>query len=284
MLGAVSLRALVVLVLALSAVGCARQVLFPSASPSAAITLVGTLARPKGPGPFPAVVLLHGCGGVVPQTRRWAKWLAARGYVALVVDSFTSRGVQGDCLPEGQDDLPNTARLEDAFGALQYLRRQSFVVPDRIAAMGWSQGGVFSMAVVNGPSLERARRRGMEVPEPGFAAAIGLYPGGCFSLLNEQVTRPLLVLIGGADDWTLPATCTEMADRMRARGAEVSLAVYLGAYHYFDVEEQALQFLPQVGNRNKPGGCCGATVGYQREAATRAYHDVEAFLARHLKP
>jgi dienelactone hydrolase len=283
MLPGVRRGVLVTAALALALSGCARQVLFPSASTGSPATLVGTLARPEGPGPFPAVVLLHGCGGVVPQTRRWAQWLAAHGYVALAVDSFTPRGITGDCLPEGQDDLASTARFEDAFGALRHLQRQPFVRPDRIAAMGWSQGGVFSMAVVNGPSLDRARARGVDVSGPGFAAAIGLYPGGCFSLLDERVIRPLLVLIGGADDWTLPETCGEMAQRMRARGADVTLVVYPGAYHYFDVEGQALTFLPQVGNRNKPGGCCGATVGYQHEAATRAYGDVEAFLARHLK-
>ena len=51
-----------------------------------------------------------------------------------------------------------------------------------MAAIGWSQGGVYAMAVINGPSLERARRRGVALPATGFAAGIGVYPGGCFSL------------------------------------------------------------------------------------------------------
>jgi dienelactone hydrolase len=265
------------------AAGCASHVIFPSASPQAPVRLAGALFRPEGAGPFPAVVLLHGCGGVVPQTHRWARWFSARGYVTLVVDSFTSRGIVGDCLPEGPSDLPNTARFEDAFGALRYLQGRPFVRPDRIAAVGWSQGGVFAMSVVNGESLERARARGMDVPAVGFAAGVGIYPGGCFSLIHERAVRPLLVLIGGADDWTSPRTCQDMVDGMRGRGSDASLVIYPGAYHYFDVEDQPRTYLPQVGNRNKPGGCCGATVGYDPDAAARAREDVERFLARHLK-
>ena len=45
---------------------------------------------------------------------------------------------------------------------------------------------------------------------PGFRASVGFYPGGCYSLVHELVTRPLLVLLGDADDWTTPPSCVEM--------------------------------------------------------------------------
>jgi dienelactone hydrolase len=153
---------------------------------------------------------------------------------------------------------------------------------DRIAAIGWSQGGVYAISVINGPSLERARKRGVELPSVGFAAGIGVYPGGCFSLVNERVIRPLLVLIGGADDWTPAAKCEEMVTAMRSRGADTSIVIYPGAYHYFDVEGQPLTMLADVDNDAKPGGH-GATVAYQTAAARDAQRQVEAFLARYLK-
>jgi dienelactone hydrolase len=46
------------------------------------------MARHAGPGPFPAVVLLHGCGGYHSSMMSWTDRLAAWGYVALSVDSF----------------------------------------------------------------------------------------------------------------------------------------------------------------------------------------------------
>jgi len=139
-----------------------------------------------------------------------------------------------------------------------------------------------AIAAVNGPSLERARRRGVTLPSPGFAAAIGVYPGGSYSLVNELVTRPLLILMGEADDWTLPGPCVEMVANMRRQGADASVVLYPGAVHYFDVVSQPRTYLPDVGNRNKPGECCGATVGYDAEAFVDARRRVEEFFGYHL--
>jgi dienelactone hydrolase len=266
--------------------GCAaltgrQTVRFPSATPGAPVTIEATLVRPAGPGPSPAVVQLHGCAGIEAQSFRWARWLAERGYVALVVDSFGPRRLAGDCR-SGPDDPPITARFDDAFGALRYLQSLPEVRADRVAAIGWSQGGVYAMAVINGPSLERARGRGVALPATGFAAGIGMYPGGCFSLVKEQVVRPLLVLIGEADDWTPAAKCREMVEAMRSRGADAGIVTYPGAYHYFDVEGQRLEVLRQVENDNRPGGF-GATVSYQAEAAADAHRRIEEFLGRHLR-
>jgi dienelactone hydrolase len=97
------------------------------------------------------------------------------------------------------------------------------------------------MSVVNGPSLQRAAARGVKV-EPGFAAGVGVYPGGCKSLIPQLAVRPLLVLIGGADDWTPPSFCQQMVDSMKSRGADATIVVYPGAYHYFDVEEQKREY------------------------------------------
>jgi len=270
--------------------GCAstvrQTVRFPNATPGAPVTIDATLIRPAGPGPFPAVVQLHGCAGVEAQSFRWARWFAERGYVALVVDSFAPRHARSDCR-SGPDEPPITARFDDAFGALRYLQSRPEVRAARVAAIGWSQGGVYAMAVINGPSLERARTRGVAMPTigsttGGFAAGIGVYPGGCFSLVGEQVIRPLLVLIGEADDWTPATKCREMVEAMRSRGADATIVTYPGAYHYFDVEGQRLEVQAQVENDNRPGGF-GATVSYQADAAADAYRRVEDFLARHLK-
>jgi len=274
------------LVLAVCAGSCVRavdtvRVSFRNVTPGAPQDIAATLVRPSGQGPFPAVVQLHGCAGVEAQSFRWARWFADHGYVAMVVDSFGPRRVNGDCR-EGPDEPPITARFDDAFGALRYLQSLPDVRGDRVGAIGWSQGGVYAMAAINGPSLERARQRGVELPRIGFAAGIGVYPGGCPSLVKEQVIRPLLVLIGGADDWTPAAQCNEMVRAMRSRGSDATIVIYPGAYHYFDVEGQRLEVLADVENEVKPSGY-GATVSYQAEAAADAYRQVEAFFARHLK-
>src|SRR5262245_23309900 len=61
------------------------------------LLLTGQLYRPDGSEPFPAVVALHGCGGIGPNLHRWAHTLQQWGYVVLLVDSFSPRGKTNIC-------------------------------------------------------------------------------------------------------------------------------------------------------------------------------------------
>ena len=239
--------------------------------------------RPEGTGPFPAVVLLHGCEGVSETTRRWARWFREQGYVALVVDSWTPRELTEACsftVP----DPPSTERLDDALGALRYLQARPDVDRARIGVIGWSNGGVFSLSSVNGPTLDRAAARGVTLPAPGYAVSVAIYPGGCQSLTPERVIRPVLIVMGDADDWTPVHECVQMAEAMRGRGADISIELLPGAYHYFDVEGMTKRVLAHVGNHTKPGGCCGATVAYDEPALRTARRRVAEFFGYHLKP
>src|SRR2546428_838236 len=106
---------LVLAVVALT--GCAQaRVTFLNATPSAPLAIPAETYKPGGSGPFPAVVLLHGCEGVSENSRRWAQWLTEQGYVAVVVDSWTPRGLKETCTFTVEDP-PNTARFDDAIGA-----------------------------------------------------------------------------------------------------------------------------------------------------------------------
>ena len=54
---------------------------------SGEITLKGTLYIPKGEGPFPAVVFVHGSGPETGSNSSYsAKWLASIGYVAVAYE------------------------------------------------------------------------------------------------------------------------------------------------------------------------------------------------------
>jgi dienelactone hydrolase len=276
-------RAVSVLLASIAITACATPSLsFPNATPGKPLAVPAWELRPAGPGPFPAVVLLHGCAGISDSNHEWSRWFRDQGYVALLVDSWTPRRVGKTCDPS-LPDIPNTERFDDTIGALHYLQTRPYVDPARVGVVGWSNGGVFAIAVINGPSLERARRRGVVLPEPGFRASIGFYPGGCYSLVQEQVTRPLLVMIGDADDWTVPGPCVEMVEAMRRRGADASLVLYPQAYHYFDVTGQPRTYLAEVSNHNKPNECCGATVAFDPGAFADSRRRVAEFFGYHLK-
>ncbi|MGH7660924.1 MAG: dienelactone hydrolase family protein, partial [Vulcanimicrobiaceae bacterium] len=100
------------------------------------------LYQPSGGRRHPAVVFMHGCSGLVrdghPESRamQWERTLTKLGFVVLMVDSFTSRGVQNMCEPAKFDERIYTARPFDAVAALQFLQKQAFVDPSRIGIMG----------------------------------------------------------------------------------------------------------------------------------------------------
>ena len=100
------------------------------------VRLVGYLARPPEEGPFPAVVLMHGCGGFHSSMISWADRLSRFGYAALAVDSYGPRGIEqlcsGGLFPE---------QAADAYAALRYLASRPFVRTSHVALMGFSRGG-----------------------------------------------------------------------------------------------------------------------------------------------
>lgn len=270
------------LLLFLAACGHADFVTFPSARLSAAAviqpTVSGYLMKPDGNGRFPAVVLLHGCGGIVEQELAWRQWLRDRGFVSLSVDSFTPRGVSSICGQPGLVDV--TARITDAFGGLDYLAAQPFVDRSRIAVMGFSNGGLVTLSIVASPSWI-SRPAG----SPQFGSAITLYPECQRHGSQDEAppTMPLLILVGALDDWTPAASCQRLADRYAGRGSPITLIVLPGARHAFDVVGLPVTSLPMAVNINSPTGM-GATIGGNGPAAERAKEAVAAFLAKTLKP
>jgi len=118
-----------------------------SAGSFGATTYRGIWPSPRGVGPFPAVIGLHGCAGIPDTTKRkLVDELVGWGYVVLLVDSFATRDIEHACTGSG---FPHIADMRgaDAYGALAFLARQTFVDPQRVAAVGFSQGGWVTLLV-----------------------------------------------------------------------------------------------------------------------------------------
>jgi dienelactone hydrolase len=202
------------------------------------------LYKPEGPGPFPAMVILHQCGGLRSSSGTWqnmailgwAKEAVSRGYVALVLDSLGPRRVDSVCYGvNGGVNFPRGVR--DALQAAEHLRKLPYVDRDRIAFAGFSWGamvGLLASGEAWGNSLKAGER---------FRAVVAFYPG-CFEirppsgrpypLVQPDIDTPVLVLMGDLDTETPPQECTSRLEPLKAAGRPVDWHIYPEATHCWD--------------------------------------------------
>lgn len=270
-------RVLVLLALFFTAPALAQQkVRVPVEQGGRTVQLAAQLFRPAGTAAVPAVAIFHGCGGPGQNTARMAGLLMSWGYVALVVDSFSARGLKDVCGRNWPTQADAEARAHDIDAALAWLGKQSFVDPRRLVFMGYSYGGGVAMLRALSPRLDDRS------PAPARAAIL-LYPDCALAdALGPRlaVRQPTLFAMGALDDWTPVSQCQAVIDRIVQGRDLVETRIYEGAHHSFDALGLPVRYLSGVGNRSKPGGCCGAHYG-ANEAAWKAFVvDVKSFLAK----
>ena len=236
--------------------GCAQSIQLHSVDwGGESVDLPAWLSMPSGKGPFPAVVLMHGCGGLATARNitEWAGWFNSRGYAALAIDSFTGRGISNVC-SGGYAGGPagSFSRVPDARAALKYLTDNPMIDSKRVVLVGFSHGGLTVLMA----TLER--------PIIPYAAVIAFYPYCSGTGTSNGFTVPTLILIGEKDDWTPADGCKVLAHD--AKGP-IELHVYPGAYHGFD----------------HPGSVViayGHRMGGDLQTTWQARTDVENFLAK----
>ncbi|MFY8043848.1 MAG: dienelactone hydrolase family protein [Rhodoferax sp.] len=199
------------------------------------------LYKPDGPGPFPALVLLHQCGGLQrgkfsnTSMLEWAKKAVARGYVALLIDSLGPRGVDTVCY--GFKGGVNWGRgLKDVQQAAQYLRTLEYVDKNRVALAGYSWGAAVGLLASSSKAVETLNVPGRFNAIASFYPPCHLKPKGRnpYELITNGIDRPLLVLLGGQDNETPPQECIDRLEPMKQAGASIELHTYPEASHCWD--------------------------------------------------
>ncbi len=195
------------------------------------VTLKAMLLKPEGSGPFPAVVALHGCGGLGgrgdamnARHRDWGKRLKAAGFMVVFPESFASRGLGSQCNVRDRD-VRSKDRAYDAFATAEWLSARPDVQPNRLGLLGWSNGGTSVLSAVR----DIRKPKGVD-----FRTAIAFYPG-CRAMAKEDFRPriPVTILHGLADNWTPAAPCQSLPG--------VTFVGYPDAHHDFDFPNMSLR-------------------------------------------
>jgi dienelactone hydrolase len=227
------------------------------------LKLTGVLMKPEGKGPFPAIILLHGCAGMYTKSKSnmyhaWATRLVSWGYVTFQVDSLGPRNQTSTC--DNPYKVHTLERIYDAFAGKSYLESQSYVDDKRIAVMGWSHGAWTALYAVDKNHMDGYGA------DP-FMAAIAFYPYCEFSQIH--LSAPLLILIGEQDDWTPAYMCKNM-ELAPESSKDILLKVYPNANHGFDHEGVDIKVE-------------GHKIKYNPAATKDAIFQVKRFFEKHLQ-
>ena len=190
----------------------------------------GTVRRPA-----PAVILLHGSGGVLSAREyTYGRQLAAMGIGAAVVDVFAARRDRATAFIDRIIEITETMAQADAFATLAWLERRPEIDARRVALWGFSYGAMSSMFATSAAISDRFANR-FGLGDIRFAGHIAFY-GPCIATFEDKRTTgaPVLMAWGDGDALMNPQRCAALADDMRAGGSPVEVIVYPGAYHQWD--------------------------------------------------
>ena len=192
---------------------------FPGGNPTK--NTKGFLARPKEPGTYPGVIVIHEIWGLVDHVKDVASRLAREGYVALAVDLFEGKIVSK--LDEGRalrEKFTEEKILADLNGAFNYLKSLSYVNPNRIGSVGFCMGGGLSL-------LLACHNRELAAPVIFY----GRNPSPIEQVKNLQC--PILGNYAGADMAITESDINLLKQTLTKYGKKFDIKIYPGAPHAF---------------------------------------------------
>ncbi|WP_439636290.1 dienelactone hydrolase family protein [Oceanicaulis sp.] len=202
------------------------------------------VSYPPGDGPFPAVLLFHGCGGVRQVTENYAALAVKSGVAAVIVDSLRARNISyEEALAQvcTGHRLWGRERAADVYAALELVRRDQKIDPQHLALAGWSHGGWTLLDALTLAQMKRPPDGLADAPDHPFAGVRGaflVYPyvsGPSLAVRNDWLPSiPVESVLVERDSMASEADASVVFMRARQHGAPISWSVLGGVTHAFD--------------------------------------------------
>ncbi len=278
-----------------------------------AVVTAEMLLPEKRDGRIPAMIIMHGSGGVRAKREvAYAREFNAMGVAAIIIDSFSPRGIRTTVRDQSQ--LSSFDMVQDAAHTLQVIARHPAIDPARIGMIGFSKGGT----VVIKSALRQYTLAGNDA---GFALLIAMYPwcGDMPFDFHAANGAPLHMLLGALDRYAGVDSCREFARKFAAQGGNLTLKVYPDAQHDWDYpgsthwidaagENSSRCIYDEIssgtwvergsrikvvengnptGNSKKASASCmthGVSGGYNAEARAQSMQDIRGFVRAYRSP
>jgi len=214
--------------------------------------IAAAIRKPRGDGPFPAIVMFHGAPGGrgMEQITAWSRgdhggpvWerFLQEGYAVVVADY---RGGDINLMNSPSTNGLVTA-IDDGLAVIEHVRVLPYVDPSRISVYGVSLGGNLALFLASKvPSLHavvvgapapmwflgvKMPTTGPGAPRPDLST---LKPDSAIAGANiATIETPILMLVGTADP-LLPIDRT-LHDELASRGKSIRMEIYEHGYHDF---------------------------------------------------
>ncbi len=191
------------------------------------LEMQATVFQPPGKGPFPAVIINHGSGGIGSHHYDYAKRIVDSGMVAVIFDGFCPRGLKSTL--GNQSSVSLVTSIADNYAILNALEKEPYIDSRNIGAMGTSRGG--STLVLAADERMRAR---FQTGKTSFKSVAAVYPGCSTQLeLKTPSSTRVLVQLGKQDTYFSPARCRKVIGAMKTAGFPVLTTEY-NAHHGWD--------------------------------------------------
>jgi dipeptidyl aminopeptidase/acylaminoacyl peptidase len=217
--------------------------------------------KPAGDGPYPAVLLIHGHqeqvrngGESFVRTGRLGI-LARQGYVAA---SLSQPGYGNS---DGPPDYCGPFTQDAVLVAMDFLRKQAFVRPNKVALYGYSRGAIVASMVATKDQKLAAVALGAgaydffswyPTPMRGIDANIRQEAGTSAEAFRtrsaiyhvDKIKAPILLLHGTQDERIPVRQAEAFSEKLRATGVTVKMKIFPNATHSIPIDEQYSEIYP----------------------------------------
>lgn len=217
--------------------------------------------KPSGDGPYAAVLFIHGHqeqvrdGGESYVKVGHLGRMASRGYVAAAISQ------PGYGNSSGPPDFCGPFTQEAVLVAIDFLRKQTFIKPDKLALFGYSRGAIVASMVAT-----RDQRLGAVVlgagaydffkwyptPLPGIDTLIRMEAGTSAEAFKarssiyhvEKIKTPVLLLHGARDERVPVRQAEAFAEKLKANGIVFKMKIFPNAGHSIPIDVQYREIYP----------------------------------------